>query len=350
VKKHAAEIERLVEEGYLFKRKHPDFDLFIYNYTPQTQYEQNWNEITMQCRGLVLDTDYNVVARPLSKFFNLGEHEEHEIPNEKFEVFDKLDGSLGLLFWYMGTPHMATRGSFESDQAKKGVELLKDYAWLRLSSDHTYWFEIIYPQNRIVVDYGKEEKLVLLGAVHTETGKEVSHDEITEQMGDGFEVVKRHDGIKDFRKLSEKEEENKEGFVIRFESGFRVKAKFEEYVRLHRIITGISNKVIWEHLKEGRPLDELIEKVPDEVYQYVKDTSKHLVDEFNDIKKEAKGIYRVVVSHLEIGYDRKSFALEATKHPKHAGILFAMLDGKDYEPIIWKMVRPTYETPFKVIE
>lgn len=75
--------------------------------------------------------------------------------------------------------------------------------------------------------------------------------------------MKRFDGIKDLNHLKTLEEENKEGFVVRFQNGMRVKTKFAEYVRLHRIITGISNVAIWEYLKDGRSFDELISKVPD---------------------------------------------------------------------------------------
>lgn len=82
-------------------------------------------------------------------------------------------------------------------------------------------------------------------------------------------IVKRYDGIKDLQQLKEQEEENKEGFVVRFKNGFRVKMKFAEYVKLHR---GVSNVRIWEFLSEGKSFEELLEKVPDEFYNWVKNT------------------------------------------------------------------------------
>ena len=43
-----------------------------------------------------------------------------------------------------------------------------------LDREYTYLFEIIYPSNRIVVDYGSSRRLVLLAAVHTQTGIELA--------------------------------------------------------------------------------------------------------------------------------------------------------------------------------
>ena len=57
-----------------------------------------------------------------NKFFNMEEHQPEEIPNETFEVFEKLDGSLGILFWYQGQWILATKGSFTSDQAIRGYQ------------------------------------------------------------------------------------------------------------------------------------------------------------------------------------------------------------------------------------
>ena len=107
----------------------------------------------MDCRGLVLDSDGNVVAKPFKKFFNLEELTPGQIPNEPFEVFEKMDGSLGILFNYKGEWILATKGSFISEQAVKGMQILKKYKYERLLEGYTYLFEIIYSENRIVCQY-----------------------------------------------------------------------------------------------------------------------------------------------------------------------------------------------------
>lgn len=334
-------LDKMIEQGYISVQKHPTEDLFIYNYTKKAQYEWIWNEVTKKCRGLIMDSNKKIMANPFEKFFNLEEldNKEQKIPNEQFKVYEKVDGSLGILYWIKNTPAIATRGSFISEQAQEGTKiLLEKYKDIldRLDKTKTYMFEIIYPENRIVINYGDKRDLILLAIRDTGTGKESPLEDI------GFPIVKQFDGIKDFRRLKELEEDNKEGFVIKFESGFRIKVKFDEYKRLHRIFTNISNKSIWEILKDGGDFKELIQKVPDEFFNWLDKTKKDLIKEYKQIENISKQTYK----NPEEFESMKDFAEYILKQP-YPTVLFKMKDKKDYSELIWKMIKPTYSKPFK---
>jgi hypothetical protein len=347
-------LEKYHKDGLLHKQFHPTLPLTIWNYSPKVQYEGLWDDITIQCRGLVTDDEGNIVARPFSKFFNYEELDPVKIPNEPFDVFEKLDGSLGILFNYKGEWILATRGSFTSDQAKKGWQLLQKYNYKRLIEDKTYLFEIIYKENRIVVDYDYEG-LVMIAVIDNNDGYEYRiFDERVHLEGIrfvnmyrnlGFEFVKKYDGIKDYSTLKDLIKDNEEGFVIRFESGFRMKVKGEEYKRLHKILTNVSNRDIWEYLKDGKPLDDILKKVPDEFYDWVKQTKQSFEKDFTNIKTEYESIFNSILSTNEI-FSRKDFALKAINY-NFPSILFDMYDGKDYEKHIWKILYPSYSKPFK---
>ena len=206
-------INKYVEDGLVVRQNHPEYPISIYNYSRMCQYEGKWDDITLACRGLVLDNEGNVLAKPFPKFFNYEELEgmtfrPSKIPNESFDVFEKMDGSLGILFNYEGEWIMATRGSFTSDQAVRGMEMLLKLPYERLNEGCTYLFEIIYKENRIVVDYDYED-LVLLGIVDNADGYEfdmfnanlqgITIADLHEAMG--FRVVKKYDGITDFKEL-----------------------------------------------------------------------------------------------------------------------------------------------------
>jgi RNA ligase len=384
------QLENYSQNGLLQKQIHPKFDLTIWNYSPKVQYERLWDEITIQCRGLVTNSKGDVVARPFKKFFNYEEHKPEELPNEDFVVYEKMDGSLGILFYYeeeltderryniwfnnnyetgmerffdpnnlpdFDNPYyeptpktkgewiLATRGSFTSPQSIKGKEIFdKKYNVSSLRKTRTYLFEIIYPENRIVVDYGNEEKLVLLGVIDTESGEEIPDSAIFFMQEQGFEIVTIYKTWGEgYDLLQEEISKDREGYVIRFKNGFRMKIKGDEYKRLHRIITNISNRDIWEYLKDNKPMDEILDKVPDEFYNWVRETARDLTVRFENINKEYSEIYENLKSR---NLDRKEFAIRAKQY-RHSNILFNMLDGREHTKNIWKIIYPNYSKPFK---
>jgi RNA ligase len=135
-------LNRYFEDGLIYKQTHPTLPLTIWNYTEKVQYENLFDEITIQTRGLVTDDKGNIVARPFKKFFNLEEKKHTATPD--FEVFDKMDGSCIILFNYEGEWVFASRGSFTSEQAIKAKELSNNFNLDKLNKDYTYVFEIIY--------------------------------------------------------------------------------------------------------------------------------------------------------------------------------------------------------------
>lgn len=329
----------MVDAKLVSAQKCSKANLSIYNYTPKVQFDRLWNEITMQTRGLILDDEMNVIAKPFGKFFNLEEHKPEDIPNLPFDVFEKMDGSLIILVLYNNAPLIATRGSFESDQAKHATNILYtkyQHIFHLLESDKTYLLELIAPQNRIVVNYGEIDDLFLITVIDNKTGKETLPDI-------GFPMVKQYNGITDLKELKALEETNKEGFVARFSNGFRVKIKFAEYCRLHRLITGISSITIWEYLKDGREFNELLDRVPDEFYNWLTETRDNMINEFKIIRTGSYDMFRRYYHK-----DKKIFALKILAEIKPmSGILFNIYNGKPIDALIWKMIRPTYKKPFK---
>ena len=335
-------LNKYYEDGLLYKQVHPTLPLTIWNYTEKVQYENLWDEVTLMCRGLVTDDTGDIVATPFQKFFNIEEGKFE--PTENFEVFEKMDGSLGIVFWYRGQWVVATRGSFTSDQAIKAREILRKYNTDIMFRHLTFCFEIIYPENRIVLDYGNDEKLVLLGTFD-KNGKEIDA-EMWSQWG--FDVVKKYDGIKDFKELKSMVKDNQEGFVVKFSNGDRVKVKGVEYLRLHKIMTNVTTTGVWEYLKNGEDVMEILKDVPDEFYNKIKSYVQHLKYGYFQISEDAgkkfDGMMYGKYNDKEPIEDRKEFAEWVLTQPKHmSGILFRMFDKKDYSEIIWNLMRPEFK-------
>lgn len=492
-------INELVDQKYISVQKHPEDDLYIYNYTQRCQFDRHWTPETLICRGLILDKSGKIIARPFKKFFNLSEHQADDMPDiplEDFNAYKKLDGSLGILYWINDTPYIATRGSFVSEQAIWATKIFRKFAnYNFFQREYTYLFEIVVSWNRIVVQYDWEG-LALLAIIKTKDGKKIDIPNNTWEMQarvprydggkyihkaphrmetvprmpqgikkerqgeaqgkekreykevegekrgeikgtrekrlfEGASLYRQDKRINSMQKLpkelsslrnglspqkSEKENvergqmqefrknkkgnkemrysllqlpqnkdlarnqiiefrvaekvdisnleeipavDNEEGYVIHFKSGLMVKVKFDEYVRLHRLITEVNAKTIWDLLRNEENFDELLDRVPDEFFNWVKTTKRKLEKEFAMIMARATldftDIIRVMGLTHAIGNPykkyirenlRKEFAERAVK-TKYPSIMFSMLDERPVDHLIWKMIRPKAEKPFK---
>ena len=336
------------EKGLVYKQVHPTLPLTIWNYSEKVQYEGLWDEITLQTRGLVTDNDGNIIVHPFKKFFNI--EEGKHTPTEEFEVYEKMDGSLGILFFYEGKWIVVTRGSFTSDQSVKAQELLRSkYIVESIPKGYATLFEIIYPENRIVVDYGDEEKLVVLGMTSRVSGKEMDYNSLLNVHNEsGMSVVKKYDGIKDYKQLKEMVKNDQEGFVVKFSKGDRVKVKGVEYLRLHKIMGNLSTTAVWEVLSNSGDMENLLKDVPDEFYKKIKTYVQDLKYGFFQISERAgklhDGFRYGKYGDRDSELTKKEFAEFVFNQDKVLQpVMFSMWDKKPYDHIIWRIIKPDFK-------
>lgn len=350
-------LQQYIDQGLLECHSHSSLPLNIYNYSRDCAFERKWDDITLKCRGIILDNDGNLICKSFDKFFNFEEINPSSYPlNDQYAwITDKEDGSLGILFYYNNQWILSSKGSFYSDQAIKGQEILQKYNTQFLNQEYTYIFEIIYPENRIVVDYNGEEKLILLSIMHKD--KEV--DPLIVHMAGvalncPYVYYKKTPPINDLKSLNKlvldlraQNVKNKEGFVIRFyPSNFRMKIKFEEYVRLHKLMTNFSNVDIWDVLRNGEDFKEILLNIPDEFDNWVKDTINKLKEDYSKIELESRKYYLLLLRAKFKTKKEKALWIQKHVDKKYQSIIFHMVDKKDYSGIIWKMIRPEYQKPF----
>ena len=308
-------------------KNHPTLPLKLLNYTPITQMKKKWNTNLLYARGMVVDNDWKIIARPLPKFFNDYEV-KGTLPSHVFEVYEKLDGSLVILSFYEGKPLFCTRGSFTSEQAIKAEELFTErYQNVKIDQDFTYCFEIIYPHNKIIVDYKEEEDIFLLAKIHTASGQEASIKDT------GFRYVDTYDVNKSLSELKKMNTENKEGFVIRFpHNNFRLKIKFETYIKLHKI-GKYSRKDVVKKMVKGKKI--ALEDIPDECYPDLKNMSSDINQKFKDIKSDMIKEY----DSIKHEYKEEKEIIEKIKESPHRSILFCIFRDKNYDKLIWNKIQ-----------
>ena len=232
---------------------HTDGPLRILNYTAKATYSRHWNEATIACRGLILDDADGVVARPFPKFFGPSEPDAPAIPTgQPMAVTAKLDGSLGIAYTHPeGDVRLATRGSLASRQAIEATRIWHEkYRHVAIPEGVTPLFEIIYPDNRIVLDYGEMRDLVLLALIDIETGADIDVGRL-DWPGPRAETMSFADFGSLLDHISSDSGSDCEGYVARFATGearphTRFKVKFPAYVAAHRIVFGLTSTRVWE--------------------------------------------------------------------------------------------------------
>lgn len=267
--------------------------------------------------------------------------------------------SLGIVFPYDNQWHVATRGSFDSDQARWATAFLREHLNVTellhpdepFPKGYTPVCEIIYAANRIVVSYDFEG-LVLLAFVGPNDAYEMPR-----AMAERAAVLVGLPIVKKFKKtLSECVKENipnTEGYVLTYPNGVKVKVKFEEYVRLHRILTGLSPIAVWEMMKNSQDseIDRLLEdpKIPEGFKTWLKKWDAKLSEDFSKIEDTTYKLHTLV---KEAGLIREKYSREERKAlaefiirtvediTYQKGLQFALADGKSIIQEIWEYIRP----------
>lgn len=315
----------------------------LYIYTNKCVYDNGWNEFSLLARGLILDHhSKQIVATPFPKFFNAGER-NGSIPDLPFEVFEKVDGSLGILHHFNGAWRAATKGAFDSAQAAWIEAQIARQDLSALTPGCTYLVEAIYPENRIVVHYGKAE-LVLLAA-YDEAGVEFRFEQINglaETLG--WRAAERHP----YSSFSELVEAAKalpataEGFVIRFSNGLRLKLKGEEYRRIHALISNCTPLAMWGAMQAGDDLRAIRRELPEEFWTDFDAITSLLALRVADIKRKVAHTADVLAGlpDKEVGLRLRSLEPEVQPlifHWRKAG---GKLEGRALVAL-YRMIRPT---------
>jgi T4 RnlA family RNA ligase len=351
---HIEKGELIVNEG-----KGEREGLKLVTYSKTYQYEHNsvaWDPLVQHCRGIIFDTSdtlspYRIVALPFSKFFNYGEGGIHypSAGAEITSVYEKVDGSLGICFHWHNKWHLTTRGSLNSDIGEVGQQMLDHMlAQQRMTLDpsDTRLFEIIYPENRICVDYGDARELVFLGRRNVRSG--------VEDYDIGSAVWRapcqyQFNGREDLVNwLNKQKGEQFEGFVVHFSDGSIFKFKSEDYMRLHRIIAQFTFKRVLEAVQAGEQ-EDIRKALPEE-----------LIPEFDRYCWMIEDKVKKIVSQVDkaVGNapkdSRKEFALYLQQFYKGTEIIKYAFKFLDFEMNADKLghhiLQSLHKDDFEVVE
>lgn len=292
---------------------HPELVLFKYD-----QIESPFAEpLVRECRGIILNEreDWRVVSRAFDKFFNHGEGLAADVDWSTARTYEKVDGSLCVLYAYAGAWHVATTGTPDASgrvgpmQLKFAELFWRTYAKYAdappLGHDgRCYFFELTSPHNRVVVPH-QDDRLTLLGARH-EDGHEVSLDVAREWLGSRFGAARSfdlssHGGI--VETFAELNPLHNEGYVVVDSAFKRIKVKHPGYVALHHAKDGMSVRAFVDIARSGE-VSEVVVAFPEFAAEVAAIQSK-----FCALVAEVEADYAAI----ERTETQKNFALMALK-------------------------------------
>lgn len=290
--------------------------------------------IRRECRGLIFDKEGNIMSRPFHKFFNVNEREEtqtHEIDmSQPHVIMEKMDGSMIRPLLVDGYLRLGTKmGVTEVSMNAEAWLVRQDPAlkeWLRqcVEDNVTPLFEWVSCSNQIVIDYADED-LVYLGTRDNVTGLYVMDTSCP------FDTVPQYGslelGLNDYIDIA-RNQENREGDIIRFADGHMLKIKNDWYVRIHKALDRVrfDRNIVALILHEE--MDDVVPLMPADVVRRVRQFEIDFWDAFGKTEKTLAMLYREAVR----GYDgdRKRIALEfipTLERKEDAQFIFRMLDG-----------------------
>ena len=325
-----------------------NFKISLFNYR-LAQNKDFIDKKNRELRGLtfVFNTDGSLFKRYilLEKFFNLNQVEwsmYSVVKDYKIKsVNNKEDGSIAS---FIKLPNGRVLGkskmSFDSEQAVEISKIyetnndIKRFVDYSFEKDFTIILEYVSPQNRIVLEYTKEE-LILLKLRDNKTGKLLDVSDYADKLG-SIKVAKS-EAITDLDTLIDiiKTQEDKEGFVILTEDNdgndFSFKMKNKWYCDRHNLIT---NDLYREHILIAYVLDEKIDDVIAQIPEYAIEV-RNRVDKIISVIKHVLAekvldIEKSYANFVELGSSQKEYALKYNRIDKNFSIVMSMANrGKD---------------------
>lgn len=174
-------VEDLVEQG-LVKKKTYEYGEFlglsVLKYSRKVFYDNLWNKDKrlLDCRGMVVDSEDNIIVWPFTKVFNLYENNV-KVDRDKIVIAPrKINGFMCAVSIYNGKPIYSTTGSLDSDFVKMAKEVIEDQLTTPdttfFKKDYTFIFEICHPDDPHIVS--EDAGAYLIGIRYHNTGKMLS--------------------------------------------------------------------------------------------------------------------------------------------------------------------------------
>ena len=175
------ELKEYVATSGLVNMKECGNDIFVLKYKKKVFYDNLWNEYIAECRGSIVDKDFNLVAYPFTKIYNYGIEKEAPVLSDdtKVTAYRKVNGFMVGVTWYNGDILVSTTGSTNSPYVDMAREMIGDNMdRYRQTCKHyegyTFMFECVHTDDPHIVP--EKPGMYLLGMRKNEFGSDIIHE------------------------------------------------------------------------------------------------------------------------------------------------------------------------------
>jgi hypothetical protein len=277
--------------------------LFVLKYTRAVFYDNLWSKSDhlLDCRGTVVDADYNRVTVPFTKIFNYKENGAGTkiAGNHKVFIDKKINGFMASVTLYNGQVLISTTGSLDSDFCGYARDYLGVIKPEMLHAGFTYMFEICHPEDPHIVPevFGAHFLAVIR---HSDGLTSYKFDHLGHEAKKVFKplgiIFDEEEGVLTFDELLEKVKTCRhEGFVVIdpvTEETFKIKSPYYLFCKfLARV--GTENLIKWT--KQGI----VKQRVEEEYYVICDRLNEFGLDKFGEMTEQDRlDVVRIWIEEL----------------------------------------------------
>jgi len=234
-------LKEYVESSKLVGMREAGEGIYVLKYKKRVFYDNLWNDYIAECRGSIVDADFNLVAYPFTKIYNYGIENEAPVLADDTEVtaFRKVNGFMVAMTWYNGDILVSTTGSTDSPYVAMAKEMMLTHqswadwqlAFNRADMDGmTFMFECVHPNDPHIVP--EKPGMYILGYRENTWCSRVGHDPaVLQDLANAFNCHETESYTTNMVRLKEMAKECKhEGFVFYTEDGVSAKIKSPYYL------------------------------------------------------------------------------------------------------------------------
>ena len=262
------ELKKYVAESGLVNMRPAGDGIYVLKYKKKVFYDNLWNEYIAECRGSIVDEDFNLVSYPFTKIYNYGIEKEAPVLSDDTEViaYRKVNGFMVAATWHAGDVLVSTTGSTSGDYVDMAREMMlthmpwTDWQMAFTASDMdnlTVMFECVHPDDPHIIP--EKPGMYVLGIRDNEWRSRIGHSPGTlELMGKVFNCyVLEHWRVTMSELKVMAKECRHEGYVAYTQDGVSFKIKSPFY---------LTNKWVARNPRTDKLMREDFKKQIDEEY------------------------------------------------------------------------------------